>query len=84
MVNFILGCRFLSKLCKSLMLPNGNSQNIDQSSRYLFNDPINSVFILLLYFLLSISYRSSGKYVNFRVAYVGAILIPMAVSRVGM
>ena len=31
MVNFILECRFWSKLCKLLMLPHGHFQNMKQS-----------------------------------------------------
>ena len=50
MVNSILGCRFESKLCKSLMLPHEHFQNMIESSRYLFYDLIKSVFILLLHF----------------------------------
>ena len=49
MVNFILECRFWSKLCKSLMLPHDHFQNMKQ---YLFYDLINFAFILLFYFYL--------------------------------
>ena len=49
MVNFILGCRFLSKLCKSLMLPQEYFQNMKQSSRHLFYDLIYSIFILIFF-----------------------------------
>ena len=50
LVNFILGFWFWSKLCKSLILPHEHFQSIKQSSRYLFHELINSVFILLQYF----------------------------------
>ena len=37
-LNFIMGCRFWSNLCNSLMFPHGNFQNIKQSSKYLFHN----------------------------------------------
>ena len=40
-VNFILGCRFCSRLCNSLMSPHGHFQNMKQSSKYLFHDLVN-------------------------------------------
>ena len=49
-VNCILGCRFCSRLCNSLMSPQGHFQNIKQSSKYLFHDFVNSPFMLLPYF----------------------------------
>ena len=75
MVNFILLCKFWSKLGNSLMFSNGHFQNMKQSSKYLFNDLINFLFRLLLYFLPIISYRFSSK-------YVGVILVPIAAPRI--
>ena len=74
---------FWSKLCKSSMLHHGHFQNMKQSSKNLFHDLINSVFILF-YFLSMISYRFSSQYTKVRVAYVCAILVPIAVPRVWM
>ena len=37
-VNFILGCRFCSSSCNSLMSPHVYFQNMKQSSKYLFHD----------------------------------------------
>ena len=54
-VNFILGCRFCNRLCNSLMSPQGHFQNMKQSSKYLFHDLVNSSFMLLPYFLPTIS-----------------------------
>ena len=76
MVRFILGCRYWNKLYKLLMLPYGHFQNMKQSSRYLFHDLINSIFISL-YFLPMISKRFSSKYVKVRMAYIDAILVPI-------
>ena len=70
MVNLILGCKFWIKLCKSIILLHECFQNMKQSSRYLFHDLINSVFIFLLYF------HSNFKYANVWMVYVGAILVP--------
>ena len=81
-VNFILGCRFCSRLCNSLMSSHGHFQNMKQSSKYLFYDWVNSSFMSLPYFLHIISYRFSSKYASVRVAYVGTILVLMAVPRV--
>ena len=78
-VNFIFGCRFYSRLCNSLMSSRGHFQNMKQTSKYLFNDLVNSSFKSLPYFLPIISYRFSPKYARVRIAYVGAILFPMAV-----
>ena len=64
------------------MLPHKHSQNMKQSSKYLFHDLINSVFILLLYFLPIILDSFSSKYAKVRVAYVGSILVPIAVPRI--
>ena len=49
-VNFILGCRFCSNSCNSLISPHGSFQNIKQSSKYLFHDLVNSSLMLLPYF----------------------------------
>ena len=82
-VSFILGCRFWSRLCNSLMSPcHGYFQNMKKSSEYLFQDLVNFPFMLVPYFLPIISYRFSSKYAKVRVAYVGAILVPIAVPRV--
>ena len=80
-MHFILGCRFCSMWCNSLISPHGHFQNIKQSSKYLFHDLVNSFFMSLPYFLPIISYRFSSKYAMVKVAYVGAILVPIAVSR---
>ena len=77
-MNFILGCRFWIKLCKLLMSPLGYFQNMKQSFKYLFHDLVNSVFILLHCFYWWF-YRFSSKFVKVRVAYVAAILAPIAV-----
>ena len=50
-VNLILGCRLLSKLCKSLTSNNGLFQNMKQSSKNLFHDLVNFVFIFLYFYL---------------------------------
>ena len=84
MVDFILGCRFWSWLCNLLMFPRGHFRSMKQLSWYLFHDLVNSLFMLLPYFLLMIAYRFSSKYARVRVAYVGTILVPIAVSRVWM
>ena len=81
-VNFILGCRFCSRSGNSLMFPHGYIQNMKQSSKYLFRDLVNSPFMSLSYFLPIILYRFFSKYARVRVAYVGAILVPIAVRRV--
>ena len=81
-VNFILGCRFCSRLCNSLLFSYGHFQNMKQSSKYFFHDLVNSPFILLPYFLSIISYRFSSKYARVRIAYVGAILVPIAIPSV--
>ena len=75
-VNFILGCRFCSRSCNSLMFPHGCFQNMKQSSKYLFHDLVNSSFMSLPYFLLIISYRFSSKYARVWVAYVCGIFFP--------
>ena len=64
------------------MSAHGHFQNMKQSSEYLFHDLVNSSFMLLPYFLPIISYRFSSKYARVRVAYVGTILVPIAVPRV--
>ena len=81
-VNFTLGCRFCCRLCNSLISPHGHFQNMKQSSKYLFHYLVNSSFMSLPYFLHIISYRLSSKYARVRVAYVGAILVPLAVPSV--
>ena len=63
-INVILGCRFCSRLCNSLMSPHGHFQNMKQSSKYLFHDLVNFPFMLLAYFLPIISYWFSSKYVG--------------------
>ena len=75
MMNSAFGCRLWSKLYKSLMLPHVHFQNMKQSSWYLFHNLINSVFKVLYFYL----YRFSSKA---RLAYVGAILVPIVVPRV--
>ena len=80
-VNFILGCRFCSRSCNSLMSPHGCFQNMKQSSIYIFHGFENSS-VSLPYFLPIVSYRLSSKYAKVRVTYVGAILISIAVRRV--
>ena len=82
-VNFILEFRFCSRLCNSLMSPHEHSQNMKQPFKYLFHDLVNS-FKLLSYFFPFISYRFPSKYARVRVAYVDAILVPIAVPRVWM
>ena len=85
MVNYILVCWFWSKLCKSLMLPCGHFQNMNQSSKYLFHNRINYIFILLMYFFLPmIANRFPCKYAMFRMAYVSIILVTIAVPWVWM
>ena len=81
-VNLILGCRFCCRLCNSFMSPHGHFQNMKQSSKYLFRDLVNSSFMSLQYILPIISYRFSSQYTRVRVAYVGAILVPIAVPSV--
>lgn len=49
-VKFIFGCRFCSKVWSSLISPHEVLQRIKQSSRYLFQDFMKSVFILCPYF----------------------------------
>ena len=61
------------------MSPLGHFQNMKQSSKYFLQ--VNSLF-MLLYFFPMISYRFSSKYAKIRVAYVRAILVPIAVPRV--
>ena len=53
-----------------------------KSYKYVFHDLVNSPFMSLLYFLPIISYRFSSKYASVRVAYMGTILVPIAVPRV--
>ena len=60
MMSFILGYRLRSKFWKSLI------QNMKQSSRYLFHDLKNTVFIFL-YFFSMILYRFSSKTVKVKV-----------------
>ena len=81
-VNFILGCRFCSSSCNSLMSPHGYFQYMKQSSKYLFHDLVKSSFMLLPYFLPIFSCRFSSKYARVRIAYVGAIFVPMAIPSV--
>ena len=81
-VNFILGCRFCSSSCNSLMSPHGYIQIMKQSGKYLYNDLVNFSFMSLPYFLPIFSYRFSSKYARVRVAYVGAIFVPIAVPSV--
>ena len=81
-VNFILGCRFCSRLYNSLMSPHGHFQNMKQSSKYLFHDLVNSSFMSIPYFLPISSYRFYSKCAWVRVAYVGGILVPRAVPKV--
>ena len=76
-VNFILGCRFRSRLCYSLMSPHRHFQNMKQSSEYFFHDLVNFPFMLLPYFLLIISYIFSSKYARVRV-------VPIAEPRLWM
>ena len=64
------------------MLLHEHFQNMKQSSKYLFHDLINSVFILLLYFLPMILHKFSSKYSKVMVAYIGAILVSIAVSSI--
>ena len=52
-----------------------------QSSKYLFHDLVNSLFIFSLNFLSMISNKFSSKNAKVRVAYVGAIFVPIAVPR---
>ena len=66
-------------LCESLMFPHVQFQNLKQSSKYLFHDFVNSLCIFSLCFLLMISYKLSTKNSKARVAYEGAILVPIAV-----
>ena len=84
MVNFILGCKFWSKLYKSLILPQKHFQNTKKSFRYLFYDLMISVFIFLLYYFLIIPCRFSSKRTKFTSAYAGALLVPFSVSMVCM
>ena len=81
-INFILGYRFCSRLCNSLMSPLGHFQNMKQSSKYLFHNLVNSSFMSLPYFLPIISCRFSSKYTRVRIAYVGTMLVPVAIPRV--
>ena len=79
-VNFIVECRFGSRLCNSLMSTHWYFQNMKQSSKYIFHDLVNSPLMLLAYFSFFISYRFSSKYVKFKVAYVDAILVNLSCS----
>ena len=82
LVNFILWCKFWIKLCKLLMLPHGHFQNMKQPSMYIFHDLINSVFIVLYFYLcFDIDFPLSMLML---VAYFGAILVPIPVPRVWM
>ena len=82
MVNFILGYRFCSKGCNSLMSPHGYFQNWKQSFKYLLHDLVNSTFMSLPNFLPIISYKFPSKYARVIIAYVGTILVPIAVPSV--
>ena len=81
-VNSILGCRFCSQLCNSLMSSHGHFQNMKRSFEYIFHDLVNSSFMSLPYFLPIILYRFSSKYDRVKVAYVGAFLVLIAVPSV--
>ena len=81
-VNFILGCRFCSRPYNSLMSSHGYFQNTKQSSKYLFDDLVISSFMSLPNFLPLISNRFISKDARVRIAFVGAILVPITVPRV--
>ena len=64
------------------MSPCGYFLNMKQSYKYLFHDLVRSSFMSLPYFLPIVSYKFSSKYARVRVAYVGTILVPIAVPSV--
>ena len=66
------------------MFPQVQFQNMKQLTKYLIHDLVNSLFIFSSYFLPMISYKFSSKNAEVRVAYVGAIFVPISVPRVWM
>ena len=74
-VGFVVGCVIVN-------VSPGRFQNMKQSSKYLFYVLVNSFMALPYFFLPIISYRFSSKKARVRVAYVGAILVPIAIPRV--
>ena len=81
-LKLILGRRFCSRLCNSLISPHGHFQNMKQTSKYLFHDLVKCFFYVVALFLSIISYSFSSKNARVRVAYVGVTLVPIAVPSV--
>ena len=76
-VYFILGCRFWSMLCKSIMFPCIKFQHMKPSSKYLFHDLVNSFFIFSSYFFYSSSSSSSCHAGSTDIPYPLSPLLPI-------
>lgn len=78
-VNLISAISSLKIFLKTDRLFYTEFQTITQSSRYLLQCLVIYISVLSFYYLFISIYIFSYRYPNVRLAYVGAILVPIAV-----